>query len=158
MLELVEEALDEIALAVDAAIDGSVDEPLAGRGDVGFGAGGADQVEQAVGVIAAIGHDMAAFQAGQQIGRRLQVVGLAGSQYQPDWQTVLVDDGVDLGAQSSTRAADGVIRAPFFPPAACWWARMIELSIKAMEPGDLAAKVSNTRSQTPARAHRLKRL
>jgi hypothetical protein len=104
VLELVEEALDEIALAVDVAVDRSVDEPLAGRGDVSFGAGGADQVEQAVGVIAAIGHDMAAFQAGQQ------------------------------------------------------WARMMELSIKAIEPGDLAAKVSNTCTQTPARAHRLKRL
>jgi hypothetical protein len=158
VLELVEEALDEIALAVDAAVDRSVDEPLAGRGDMGFGAGGSDQVEQAVGVIATIGHDVAASQAGQQIGRRLQVVGLAGGQHQADRQAVLIDDGIDLGAQSSTRAADGVIRAPFFPPAACWWARMIELSIKAMEPGDLAAKVSNTRTQTPARAHRLKRL
>jgi hypothetical protein len=26
---------------------------------------------------------------------------------------------VDLGAQSSTRTADGVILAPFFPPLAC---------------------------------------
>lgn len=158
MLEFVEEALDEIALTVDAAVDRAMDKPLAGRGDVGLGASGPDQVEQAVGVIAAIGHDVAASQAGQQIGRRLQVVGLAGGQYQADRQAVLVDDGVDLGAQSSTRAADGVIRTPFFPPAACWWARMMELSIRAIEPGDLAAKVSNTRTQTPARAQRLKRL
>jgi hypothetical protein len=27
---------------------------------------------------------------------------------------------MDLGAQSSTRATDGVIVAPFLPPAACW--------------------------------------
>jgi hypothetical protein len=27
---------------------------------------------------------------------------------------------VDLAGQSSTRATDGVIRTPFFPPAACW--------------------------------------
>jgi hypothetical protein len=26
---------------------------------------------------------------------------------------------VDFGGQSSTRTANGVIRAPFFPPAAC---------------------------------------
>jgi hypothetical protein len=30
-----------------------------------------------------------------------------------------IDDGVDLGAQSSTRTANGVILAPFFPPPAC---------------------------------------
>jgi hypothetical protein len=32
---------------------------------------------------------------------------------------VSIDHGVDLGAQSSTRTADGVILAPFFPPPAC---------------------------------------
>jgi hypothetical protein len=46
-------------------------------------------------------------------------VGLAGGEHQPQRQSVGADDGMDLGAQSSTRAADGVILAPFFPPAAC---------------------------------------
>jgi hypothetical protein len=27
---------------------------------------------------------------------------------------------MDLGAQPSARTTDGVIRAPFLPPAACW--------------------------------------
>jgi hypothetical protein len=27
---------------------------------------------------------------------------------------------MDLRGQPSTRSADGVIRAPFLPPAACW--------------------------------------
>jgi len=45
---------------------------------------------------------------------------LSGRQQEPDRQAILVDDGVDLGAQSSTRTADGVIFAPFLPPAACW--------------------------------------
>jgi hypothetical protein len=35
---------------------------------------------------------------------------------------------------------------------------MMELSISAIEPGDLAAKVSKTATHTPARAQRLKRL
>jgi hypothetical protein len=34
-------------------------------------------------------------------------------------QPPLVDDSVDLGAQPATRTADGVIRPPFLPPAAC---------------------------------------
>ena len=123
-----------------------------------FGAGGSDQLEQGVGVVASIGDDMAAFEASQQLRGGAQVMGLSGGQQQSDRQAILVDDGVDLGAQSSTRTANGVIFAPFFPPAACWWARMMELSISAIDPGDLAAKVSKTCTHTPARAHRLKRL
>jgi hypothetical protein len=41
-------------------------------------------------------------------------------EHNPHRHSGLIDHRVDLGAQSSTRAADGVIRAPFLPPAACW--------------------------------------
>jgi len=119
VLEFVEEAFDEVALAVDAAIDGAMDKPVAGGADVRRRAGGADQMEQSIGVITPVGDDVMALQAGQKTGRRLQIVGLPGGQHQADRQTVLIDDRVDLGTQSSTRAADGVIRTPFFPPAAC---------------------------------------
>jgi hypothetical protein len=47
------------------------------------------------------------------------VGGLAGRQNQTHGQAVAIDDGMDFCAQSSTRTANGVIRAPFFPPAAC---------------------------------------
>jgi hypothetical protein len=125
---------------------------------MGFGPAGPDQVEQCVGVIAAVGDDVTAFEAGEQERSRAQIVVLSGGQHQPHRQAVFIDQGIDLGTQSSTRTADGVILAPFFPPAACWWARMIELSINAMECCDLAAKVSKTCTQTPALAQRLKRL
>ena len=158
MLEFVEEALDEVSLSVDAAIDRAMNQALACRWDMRLGPGGADKLEQGVGIVASVGDDMAASEIGEQLRRGPQIVGLPGGQHEPHRQAILVDDGVDLGAQSSTRTADGVILAPFFPPAACWWARMIELSISAIEPGDLAARVSNTPTHTPARAHRLKRL
>jgi len=54
-----------------------------------------------------------------QFGHRLAVMGLAGSQNDADRQAAPVNQCIDLGAQSSTRTANGVIRAPFFPPAAC---------------------------------------
>jgi hypothetical protein len=44
---------------------------------------------------------------------------LTGGQHHPNREAIAIDDGVELGRQSSTRTADGVIRAPFFPPAAC---------------------------------------
>ena len=94
----------------------------------------------------------------EEMRRGGDVVRLAGGQHEPHGQAVLVDNGVDLRAQSATRTADGVSFAPFFPPAACWWARMIELSISAMDVGDFAAKASKTLIHTPALAQRLKRL
>lgn len=116
---------------------------------------GSDKFEQGIGIVAAIGNDMTALQAVEKMWCGSQVMGLAGGQHEPDRQAVLIDERVYLGAQSATRAADGVIFAPFFPPAACWWARMIELSMKAIECGDLAAKVSKILTQTPALAQRL---
>lgn len=120
MLELAEEAFDQITLAVNAPIDGTVHKALAGRGDVGLGAAGSDQVEQSIGIIAPVGDDVTAFEAHEQEGCRAQVVVLSGGQDKPYWQAVFIDQSIDLGAQSSTRTADGVILAPFFPPAACW--------------------------------------
>lgn len=158
MLEFVEVAFDQIALAVDAPADAALNEPAPRRGNVRLGAAGPDQLEQRIRVIAAIGDDMAASQADEQVRGSSEIVGLSRRQHDPHRQAVFINDGVDLRAQSATRATDGVILAPFFPPAACWWARMMELSINAIEPGDLAASASNTLTQTPSRAQRLKRL
>jgi hypothetical protein len=47
---------------------------------------------------------------------------------------------------------------PPFSVAACWCARMMELSIRRMLSGDLSTRASTTRTQTPALAQRLKRL
>lgn len=80
---------------------------------------------------------------------------MTGSQQQFDGQAMLIDHCVDLGAQSSTRAADGVIRTPFVPPATCRWARMMALSINCSDCGDRAASASNICSHIPALAQRL---
>jgi hypothetical protein len=63
---------------------------------------------------------MAAFEAGQKLRGGPQVMSLSCGQHQTHRQAVLIDDGVDLGAQSTTRTANGVIFAPFLAPAACW--------------------------------------
>lgn len=123
-----------------------------------LGAAGTDEVEQRIRVIATVGDDVTAFEAFEQMRSGTQIMGLTCGQREPHRQTFLIDDRIDLGAQSSTRTADGVILAPFFPPAACWWARTIELSISAIDVGDFAAKISKIRTHTPALAHRLNRL
>lgn len=156
MFEFAEEPLDEISLAIEDAIDGTLDLAVALGRDVGLAAALVHQVDQMLPVVAAIGDDHGGTgQSLKQRGRRSLVGGLALSEGDPDRQALFIHNHVDLAAQSSTRTADGVIRTPFFPPAACWWARTMELSINCIDCGDDAARASKTRSHTPALAHRL---
>lgn len=120
MLELAEEAFDLIALAVDGRIDGALDLAILLGGDVGASALGGDEVDDGLCIIAAVGDERwCRRQAIYQGSNRSLVGGLPGGEHDAQRQTILVHQGVDLGAQSSTRTADGVIRAPFFPPAPC---------------------------------------
>ena len=80
-----------------------------------------DEIDKGAGVVAAISDEIAAWLELLDQQRRDGLVGsLALRQHDADRHAGLIDGGVDLGAQSSTRTADGVIRAPFLPPAACW--------------------------------------
>jgi len=108
-------------LAVDGGIDASPqDAPRATR-YVGFGSRASDQIEDGIAVVAAIPNYGSWYrQTREELRHGLHVGSLPGRDQQPNRQAVLVDDGMDFGAQSSTRTANGVIRAPFFPPAACW--------------------------------------
>ena len=120
MFEFVEEALDQVALAIEFEVDATDDPEVALAGDMGGGAERRKQLDDAAGAIAAVGDRIARRpQAVDQARQGGLVGGLTGRQQKADRQTGSVDDGVDLGRQSPTRTTDGVIRAPFFPPAAC---------------------------------------
>jgi len=127
----VEEALDEIAEAVDGMSDRSLLLAIALGWDVRPRAVPGDQIEDGLGVVSAISDRVDGGLEALEQSRHGGLVGcLAGGQEEPDRQAIGINHGVDLGAQSSTRTANGVIRTPFFPPAACWWARTIEESIR----------------------------
>lgn len=159
MFEFAEVSFDQIALAIDVAVDGSLDFAVALCGDVSDSAHCLDLLDEGAGIVAAVSDHVAdAFQAGDQPRGDDFIRCLALRQRQPDRQTCVIDDDVDFRAQSPARETDGVIRTPFFPPAACWWARMTELSIKVMDSGDCSASRLKISTQTPAFAHRLKRL
>ena len=120
MLELAEEALDQVALAIKCGIDRTLDFAVFLGGDMGLSATRRDQIDNGLGIVTTVGD--------QSLGRRKAidqggdgglVRGLSGREYQAQRQTVLIDHGIDLRAQSSTRTADGVILTPFLPPAAC---------------------------------------
>ncbi len=131
VLELVEEAFDEVALTVDGFVDRALDLAGAVRRDVGVSAEALDVGHDGFAVVATVTDDIAARHGTvQQFRHRPHIMGLSGGEGELTGQTASAHHGVDLGGQSSTRTANGVIRAPFFPPAACWWARTIEESIR----------------------------
>lgn len=130
MFEFAEEALNEIAFAIEVAIYRALNEPASISWNVGPGAGTLNDAEHPVAVIGPVADDVGVGRQRCKQGLHGSLImGLACGQQQPEGKSVVPDDRVDLGAQSSTRTANGVIFAPFFPPAACWWARTIEESI-----------------------------
>ena len=122
MLELVEEALDEVALFVQLGVVGpGVDAVALGR-DHWLGAPGNDVGEQLVGIVGLVGQDVLGFEALDQLAGSDQVVFLARTAQKARWLAACVGGDVDLGAQAAARAAQTLgIRPPFLrrAPAAC---------------------------------------
>jgi len=120
MLEFVEEAFDQVTLSIELMVNGSLVFAVALGGDVRPRAVFGDQLEDGLGVISLVADGIVSGTQALEQCRDGRLVGrLPRRQQKSDRQATGIDDGMDLGAQSSTRTADGVIRAPFFPPAAC---------------------------------------
>ena len=144
LFELVEEPLHEVASSVDRGVDGPLNLSIPLCRNVTAPAPRGDQIEDGTGVATPVGDDVArrGMCGKERLHGRL-VGGLAGRQRDRDRQAPMIDHGVDLGTQSTTRTAEGVIRPPF-SAAACGCARMIEESMDCMLAGDFSARVSNT--------------
>ncbi len=120
MLQLAKAALDEIALTVEGGVDAALDLAVSAGRDVSLAPAGAHEIEDRLCVVASVGDEGPSWRQTGQQGWGDRLVGrLARADHQAERQPGLADHGVDLGAQSSTRTAKGVIRAPFLPPAAC---------------------------------------
>src|ERR687889_2819268 len=89
---------------------------------------------------------------GQDLGLRY-VVNVSAGEAHRQRIAQRIDDGVNLGRQSSARAADRFVRPPFFrAPALCWWALTMVASIVAYSLSGSSAKVLSRLSQTPLSA------
>lgn len=120
MLQLIKESLDEIALAIDRVVDGAIDQPAAEARNMGPSSSFANEVENGVAIVAAIcDHVAPGRQMPQEVGHSALIVRLSCAQNNSYRQAIVIYDRVDLSAQSPTRTTDGVILAPFLPPAAC---------------------------------------
>ena len=119
MFDFVEEALDEIALAIEREI------AIALRLAVGFWRDHRSDGpliecdDQRIGVIRLIADERTRIGIFEQRLRASQVMGLPWRQHQAAGITQGIDERVDLGGQSSARSADR-LRAVFFrAPALC---------------------------------------
>ena len=121
MLDPVEEALDAIAILVDARAERGRIGAMVERPDVGQRAGVDDFRPERVAVVAAIGQqDAVATEQPEHAFAGLAVVRLAFRQLEEDRQAVRVDDRVDLGRKPAAGTSHATTTATFFSPfAAC---------------------------------------
>jgi hypothetical protein len=130
MLELIEEALDEVAVSVEPPAECRNVHPARHRLDVCPGAPVPEFCAEGVAIVTAIGKQhLARADGADHVGALASVVGLALAQLQCNRVAVGIHHGVDLGGQSATRAphasgwsdvpSGGQRRTPFLTLAAC---------------------------------------
>ena len=130
MLELAEEALDLIALAVERFREAGSPLPVGFGRDVRHRALRLDQITDRVAVIGFVTeHDGARFKPVEQCQRGRRVVRLTRGQTEPERQSLSVHNRVDLGREAAPGTTETMISTPLFAVAACWCARIEVLSI-----------------------------
>lgn len=157
VLEFVEEALDQVALAIEREITAArhlaVDLGRNHRRDVAS----LERFDEGVSVESLVAKQRPWLDIFQQRLRTSQIVRLTGREHHLDRVAKRIDQNVDFGRQSAARAADRLLAVFLGAPALCWCARtMVASSIMYSLSWSLANSLK-TRSKTPLFAHRLKR-
>jgi len=171
------EVLNQVALAVDLAIERAATWLAFLMGD-----GVADASSAAIGAVASarirlVTHHAVRPQARttatrsshrslfEQLLEHRRFVLLSRCQQHSHQLAAAFGSDVDLGAEPTLAAPERLRRrAPFFAPAACWWARMTVPSTKCTFQSSWPAAsaccwtAANSRSHTPAKRQRRKRL
>lgn len=118
MLDLEEEALDEIALAIEGVVARHL-RRCSPRRDDGNGVLGADGLAKCLGIVALVAKDVLSRDVGDE-GLGLAIVArLPWGQEEAQRIAQGIDDGMNLGGQSAARAPDRTSFRPPFLPAAC---------------------------------------
>jgi hypothetical protein len=102
MLQLVEEALGPVSVAVEEGTERRPVAPVRERANVGPGAAGAHCLPECVAVVGAVGkQDLPGLDAGQHVGRAATVMALSFRELDRDRQAIGIDHGVDFGGQAA---------------------------------------------------------
>ena len=103
-----------------------------------------------VGIVGLVGKDDLRGGVLEQGIGTLEVMCLPGREKKACRVAQGIDRSVDLGAQTTSTASEGLlVWIPPFAPALCWWARTMVESIIAYSLSASCAKASNTCCHTP---------
>lgn len=120
VFEFVEEPFNEVALAIQSKVCIARFDPIGLRRNDRHDPPSLKGANQGVGIIGFISQKRLGFDRLQQRFCLTDVRGLPRRERQGDRIAQRVDDGVDLGGQSTARAPDGLILPLFFcAPALC---------------------------------------
>lgn len=124
-LEVVEEDLDEVARAIQLAVLRNRAFAFRLRADDGLDPARLQLGAERVRVIAGVSDQRVAASVVEELRRGDQFVSFAGSQRDVDRPAFGIDDRVDLGRKTSSRASQSILLDPPLPPDASWCARTI---------------------------------
>ena len=130
---------------------------IGATGDDSLNACRFQMLQDRVRIVSFVGSQTGGFQFAQQGQSFGTVSGLSARQMKAGEHTQAVDQSVNLGAQSATRAPDRLFAFFFAAPAACWWARTIVLSMKTSSRSASPASLASTACHISARDHLEKR-
>ena len=119
VLELIEEAFDEVALAVERVIARPGDLAIGRRRDDGSNSPLGEDLDEAVGIVAFVTNQSLWIGVVDQRFGASKIMGLARREHQLDGIAQGIDEGVNFGGQSATRSADRLRTVFFRAPAEC---------------------------------------
>jgi len=117
-LQVVKEDLDEIALAIELANEAMFDFSLGLRVDDGLHAARADGSDELVRVVTGVADESFPTSVEEQLLGGDHLMALPRRERDVDRAAFGVDDGVEFGRKTSSRAAQSVSFDPPFPPDA----------------------------------------
>lgn len=120
VLQLGEEALDQIALAVEPCAEVRLCPAIGLWWDIGERALLAERRPDAVSIVSLVRqNDCSGTNMIEQIFSSLAVMALSGGQTQPDREALPIDDRVDFGRKPASGTTETTISIPLFAVAAC---------------------------------------
>ncbi|TCK32712.1 hypothetical protein B0G84_8568 [Paraburkholderia sp. BL8N3] len=158
MLDTVKKAFDQIALTVQHTVITTLNLAVRAWWNDGFGSTGANAFDKGIRVIALVCDDRLEAQSVDQLLRARNIGHLSFGKNQSQRSTKRIHSQMNLGAQSSARSPESLGSVFFRAPAECWCARMTVESISTCSTSPPCASTWATRSQTPLRRQREKRM
>lgn len=119
VLDASEEAFDQIAVAVDMAIEGTLGKSIGAGRDNGLCAGRLDLRNEMIGIVALVRDDGLCRQVLDGLGRTIDVGNLPSRENHPQWVAQGIHRDMQLGRQPAPGTADFLSAGFFWAPAEC---------------------------------------